>query len=142
MAYFCPSCPQPRINLPDDWDKDPKRWLYHRSYVADGNFSLVHQAATTDVEDIWIKSGEGFITERTRYQEHLSTATERKDVWAFHMGIPPSSAITRLTREFSRQLVTNTGLFPIAAKSIKAAMLPGLDQLRVCDMEHFCPELK
>jgi hypothetical protein len=26
LAIFCPACPQPGINLPDDWHKDPKRY--------------------------------------------------------------------------------------------------------------------
>jgi hypothetical protein len=25
LAIFCPACPQPGINLPEDWDQDPKR---------------------------------------------------------------------------------------------------------------------
>jgi hypothetical protein len=25
LAYFCPACPQPEINLPDDWKNHPDR---------------------------------------------------------------------------------------------------------------------
>jgi len=25
MAIFCPTCPQPGVNLSDDWEKDDKR---------------------------------------------------------------------------------------------------------------------
>ena len=26
LAIFCPACPQPGINLPEEWDQDPKRY--------------------------------------------------------------------------------------------------------------------
>ena len=28
LALFCPTCPQPGINLPIDWEKDSNKWLY------------------------------------------------------------------------------------------------------------------
>jgi hypothetical protein len=33
LANSCPTCPQPGINLPDDWKDDPNRYLIHRSQV-------------------------------------------------------------------------------------------------------------
>ena len=27
LAIFCPACPQPGVNLPDDWEKDKRRWV-------------------------------------------------------------------------------------------------------------------
>jgi hypothetical protein len=27
LAIFCPACPQPGINLPDDWKNDERRWV-------------------------------------------------------------------------------------------------------------------
>jgi hypothetical protein len=38
LSIFCPACLQPGINLPDDWELDPNRWVYKRFFVADGNF--------------------------------------------------------------------------------------------------------
>lgn len=29
LASFCPTCPQPGINLPEDWKDEPKRYLGH-----------------------------------------------------------------------------------------------------------------
>jgi hypothetical protein len=26
LAIFCPACPQPGINLPQGWEKDPERY--------------------------------------------------------------------------------------------------------------------
>ena len=27
LAIFCPTCPQPGVNLPEDWEKDDKKWV-------------------------------------------------------------------------------------------------------------------
>ena len=83
LAYFCAGCPQPGINLPEDWKDDPEKWKYHRSYCGDGCFSQVHQEPLTEEADVWLKSGEGFLTEKNRYAEHLASAEERKDVRTF-----------------------------------------------------------
>ena len=61
LANFCPSCPQPDINLPNDWKDDPvgeyllvycyiannhkltiNRWVYQCFFVADSNFKVDH----------------------------------------------------------------------------------------------------
>ena len=31
LAIFCPACPQPGINLPDDWENDEQRWVPNQS---------------------------------------------------------------------------------------------------------------
>ncbi|KAH9478216.1 hypothetical protein JR316_0008669 [Psilocybe cubensis] len=42
LGIFCPACPQPGVNLPDNWREDPNRWVYKRIFVADGNFKADH----------------------------------------------------------------------------------------------------
>jgi hypothetical protein len=80
LALFCPACPQPGLNLPDTWKDDPREWLYWRSFVVDGNFVALHQMQLRSVDDVWIKNGESFMTERQRYQRHLDCTTERREV--------------------------------------------------------------
>lgn len=29
MAIFCPACPQPGLNLPDDWQKRYNQYVFH-----------------------------------------------------------------------------------------------------------------
>lgn len=29
LVNFCPACPQPGVNLPEDWKEDPERYLIH-----------------------------------------------------------------------------------------------------------------
>lgn len=43
LAIFCPACPQPGINLPKNWNQDPKRCvacmaldIFHNSYLSGG----------------------------------------------------------------------------------------------------------
>ncbi|KAF8876523.1 hypothetical protein CPB84DRAFT_1635353, partial [Gymnopilus junonius] len=50
LALFCAACPQPGINLPDNWKEDTNCVLYHWSFIADGNFKANH-LAPRNVED-------------------------------------------------------------------------------------------
>lgn len=54
-----------------------------RTFVADGNFKAIHLKQKDDESDVWLTSGEGFMTNESRYQMHLETALETKSV-----GIP------------------------------------------------------
>ncbi|MDX6295879.1 MAG: hypothetical protein QOH50_5049 [Kribbellaceae bacterium] len=97
MSLFCAACPQPGINLPENWEQEYKSnpyvtlnfnfvmiidmqfsYLYLRSFVADGNFKADHLKQKN--EDIWLTNGEGFMTGEERYQKHLAEAKEVKTV--------------------------------------------------------------
>jgi len=51
-----------------------------RSFVADGNFSADHLKQKNDRTDVWLTSGEGFMTNTNRYEIHLKKAKEIKMV--------------------------------------------------------------
>ena len=51
-----------------------------RSFVVDGNFKANHLKQKNDNSDIWLTSGEGFMTNTARYKIHLQTAKETKTV--------------------------------------------------------------
>jgi len=76
LAYFCAACPQAGINIPADWEDDPEQWKFQVGLAADGNFSQVHQNSKGGGKDIWLKSGESFMVERTKYKHHLNQAVE------------------------------------------------------------------
>jgi hypothetical protein len=80
MALFCPACPQPGVNLPEEWVDDDNQWLYWRSFVTDGNFVAVHQVQPRTVDDVWIKDGESFMVARGPYQQHLTCTKELREV--------------------------------------------------------------
>ncbi|KAI0341038.1 hypothetical protein BDW22DRAFT_1445358 [Trametopsis cervina] len=77
MALFCPACPQPNVNLSDDWQNDPDRWKYRIQLVMDGNFAAEHQRMKNPEDDVWLADGDGFFVGRSRFQEHSRTAVER-----------------------------------------------------------------
>jgi len=75
LAIFCPSCPQPGINLPPDWTNLPN-WVTRRTITVDGNFHADHIKMRRPDLDIWLSDGKAFMVEDTRYMEYLSFATE------------------------------------------------------------------
>ena len=96
LAIFCPACPQPDINLPHGWESDSKRyqiyvfsitiiltisrWLYTRSIVIDGNFAAEHLKMKRPEEDIALSPGGRYMVEPERYELHLKTGKEIKQV--------------------------------------------------------------
>jgi hypothetical protein len=74
-TIFCPSCPQPGINLPSDW-KDLPDWITRRTIVVDGNFHADHIKMRRPDLDVMLSNGHGYMAEESRYQEYLSTAKE------------------------------------------------------------------
>ena len=92
LAVLCPACPQPGLNLPEDWEDDeeeyvPKipychalicdtRWVYTCSYNIDGNFTTSHQRQKRPEDDVALTNGHSFTTEGTTYKEHLVIAKE------------------------------------------------------------------
>jgi hypothetical protein len=80
LGLFCAACPQPGVNLPDNWKEDPETWAYSRGFVLDGNFTCNHKVQRRPEDDVWLKNGEGYMVERERYAKHLATAKETKEV--------------------------------------------------------------
>jgi CxC2 like cysteine cluster associated with KDZ transposases len=83
LSIFCPACPQPGINLPDNWKSDENRWVYRRVLVLDGNFKADHVRQKRAAPDIWLSDGGGMTTRREEYKEFLRTAINRHTVTHF-----------------------------------------------------------
>ena len=82
LTIFCPSCPQPGINLPPDW-KDLPSWVTRRTITADGNFHADHIKMRRPDLDVMLSNGEGFMVEDKKYMEYLSVAKEPRVVRQF-----------------------------------------------------------
>lgn len=80
MALFCPACPQPGINLPEDWAIDADDWKYQRVFVVDGNFAAEHMKGRGNNEDIHLTEDAGYFTALSEYREHLATAKDVQPV--------------------------------------------------------------
>ncbi|KII83090.1 hypothetical protein PLICRDRAFT_119855, partial [Plicaturopsis crispa FD-325 SS-3] len=80
LAIFCPACPQPGINLPDNWKEDPDQYKYRRTVVMDGNFKCVLEKPKRPDDDVHLTDGELFFPRRGPYQEHIKIAIDIKGV--------------------------------------------------------------
>ncbi|KAG1778007.1 hypothetical protein EV702DRAFT_968763, partial [Suillus placidus] len=76
LALFCPSCPQPGINMPLLWEQ---KWLVMKRLVVDGNFTAQHMNMREPELDIFLSDGSGYMVTDSEYQAHLASATESKE---------------------------------------------------------------
>src|ERR1700679_698065 len=79
LSIFCPCCPQPGINLPDNW-KDLPDWVTRRTITVDGNFHADHIKMRQPDLDIKLTNGLGYMVEEEQYLEYLSIVKERPQV--------------------------------------------------------------
>jgi hypothetical protein len=75
LTIFCPSCPQPGINLPPDW-KDLPNWVTRRTITVDGNFHADHIKMRRQDLDISLSNGQGYMVDDGLYGEYLRVAKE------------------------------------------------------------------
>ncbi|KAG2112253.1 uncharacterized protein F5147DRAFT_744554 [Suillus discolor] len=68
LALFCPTCPQPGINV--------LFWKYTRSFVMDGNFKAEHLHPIKLFNEVWLSDGLGFMVGKDRYKMHLAEAAD------------------------------------------------------------------
>jgi CxC2 like cysteine cluster associated with KDZ transposases len=96
LANYCPTCPQPGINLPEDWKGDSNRcgcpmanqnlpmnshiftirFVFKLVLVADGNFKADHVRQKSD-GDIWLMDGAGMAPNHKEYITFVASAIER-----------------------------------------------------------------
>lgn len=84
LALFCPACPQPGINIPDDWMKSEYPWLYTRTITLDGNFGMNKLKTKNPKDDVSLSDGRAFVVEDRPYQAHLRIAKEIKEKSTCH----------------------------------------------------------
>ena len=80
LKFFCPTCPQPGVNLPADWAQDADDWKYQRVFVMDGNFSAEHMRARGNSQDVHLTKEAGYSTALDEFNQHLSTAKDTQPV--------------------------------------------------------------
>ena len=83
QTIFCPSCPQPGINLPSDW-RDLPDWVTRRTITVDGNFHADHIKMRRPDLDIMLSNVQGFMVEDGAYKKYLSVAKEPRVVSGLH----------------------------------------------------------
>jgi hypothetical protein len=86
LTIFCPSCPQPGINLPPDWTDLPS-WVTRRTITVDGNFHADHIKMRRPDQDIMLTDGRGFMVEEKQYKQYLNIAKEPRLVFQFFYSV-------------------------------------------------------
>jgi len=95
MAIFCPACPQPGVNLPEDWQTRYRnkesvsdildaaarcslvfRDQLIRTFIMDGNFSAEHMRCRTAESDSPLSAGMAFMANPESYNAHLRSGLE------------------------------------------------------------------
>ena len=79
LANFCPTCPQPGKNLPENWKEDRNRSVFGVVLLADGNFKADHVKQKSD-NDVWLWDGGGMAPNRDEYYTYLANAIEKYTV--------------------------------------------------------------
>ena len=79
LSLFCPSCPQPGINLPPNW-RDLPNWVTRRTITVDGNFHADHIKMKRPDLDVALTNGDGYMVEDSQYKKYLSVAKEPRYV--------------------------------------------------------------
>src|SRR5271156_2544519 len=80
LTLFCPSCPQPGINLPVNWKELPS-WVTCRTVMVDANFHADHIRMHRPDLDILLMDGqEGYMVKDMHFKEYLSVAKEMHGV--------------------------------------------------------------
>ncbi|KIK75188.1 hypothetical protein PAXRUDRAFT_46518, partial [Paxillus rubicundulus Ve08.2h10] len=65
QSLFCPACPQPGVNLPEDWEHLYHKWLVQLQYVVDGIFSAQHMKMKIPEDNVSLSDGLAYMVEST-----------------------------------------------------------------------------
>ncbi|KAG2059145.1 hypothetical protein BDR06DRAFT_875058, partial [Suillus hirtellus] len=79
LAFYCPACPQPGINLPSSWKDTYDSWLVMQRYVVDGNFTAQHMKMKTPEDDVSLADGKGYMVTEGPYETHIIESVEEKE---------------------------------------------------------------
>ncbi|KAI0703791.1 hypothetical protein BC835DRAFT_1230192, partial [Cytidiella melzeri] len=82
LCVVCPACPNPQVNLPDNWEtaSDDIKYLYTVVVALDANFRLRRRAISNEMRDPALGSGWGYFVEDNRYRGYLQDRTEDDEI--------------------------------------------------------------
>ncbi|KAI0058288.1 hypothetical protein BV25DRAFT_1810998, partial [Artomyces pyxidatus] len=81
-AVLCPACPQPGLNLSDDWVDAPasEQWIYRRIIAMDANFRLKNKLRSSAANDPGFHTGLAYFVPEEGYNEHVSNYATQEEV--------------------------------------------------------------
>ncbi|KAI6032497.1 hypothetical protein EDC04DRAFT_2605145 [Pisolithus marmoratus] len=77
LVLFCPTCPQPGINIPEMDDVELSHWKYSCVIVMDGNFKAEHMAPKNVGNETWLMDGQGYMVASQDYKTYLGGTKNR-----------------------------------------------------------------
>ncbi|KAI0782872.1 hypothetical protein C8Q75DRAFT_727022, partial [Abortiporus biennis] len=81
---FCPSCPQPGINITDDDDKEydgiPDLQSTKEDKNGNGNFKFDHLKMSNGSSTVSLSNGDAFLVTSNDYRQHLKLASKDKNL--------------------------------------------------------------
>ncbi|RXW21399.1 hypothetical protein EST38_g4451 [Candolleomyces aberdarensis] len=94
-VVLCPACPQPGVNLPDNWDTSDDRWIHALFLAIDANFCLSRKAVANESLDPGLNHGFAYIVDEEKFKTYLadfgSLFTEDKSTCNNHDAIKSAS---------------------------------------------------
>ncbi|TDL14220.1 hypothetical protein BD410DRAFT_846231 [Rickenella mellea] len=80
-AVLCPACPQPTMNLPDEWKNAPPEvaWLYTLILAMDANFRLKRKKVSSDAVDPALSKGWSYFVEERAFKDHIRYCPTQED---------------------------------------------------------------
>ncbi|KLO08462.1 hypothetical protein SCHPADRAFT_835294, partial [Schizopora paradoxa] len=80
LTLFCAPCPQPGINLPENWKESLEpSYIYRRQVNPDGNFGAPNMKTKRPDKEVFLNDGEGTFVARVPYKEHLDVTSDVKE---------------------------------------------------------------
>ncbi|KIK77285.1 hypothetical protein PAXRUDRAFT_167367, partial [Paxillus rubicundulus Ve08.2h10] len=71
LVLFCPTCPQPAINVYPDATDDLLNWKYNWTLIIDGNCKVEHLYDRQTDGQGWLMDGLGLTVSWSPYHEYL-----------------------------------------------------------------------
>ncbi|KAF9504109.1 hypothetical protein BS47DRAFT_1401750 [Hydnum rufescens UP504] len=80
LAVICPACPEPGVNLPEEWMNTPEeeRFLYDGIYAINANFHLKNRVRSS--VDPGLGTGWAYFVDDQAYSMYLLKHTSQKDI--------------------------------------------------------------
>ncbi|KAJ7840488.1 hypothetical protein B0H14DRAFT_3086866 [Mycena olivaceomarginata] len=150
LAVLCPTCPRPKVNIPDDWESASleERFLYTLYFAIDTCFRLKRRLMSSEAKDPGLGTGWSYFTEDGVFCQYLLTVTDQKEMSTCSVLAALDYTNTKFSRGYGS---TGVGLgvcarhefvLPNSAVDLqKGERYSNMDYLVVSFLRHFHPHL-
>ncbi|KAI0691764.1 hypothetical protein BC835DRAFT_1256150, partial [Cytidiella melzeri] len=104
LCVTCPACPNPDVNLPDNWQSasDDLKYAYTTVIALDANFRLRRRAVSNESRDPALSSGWGYFVADKPYREYPKDRVDNDEVnYPPHEYLVTVAANNKFTKGYS-----------------------------------------